>query len=153
MRQLKTPIIGVLAASIMVLSNPSPANATSIADDRTEFREPFKGHEFNSSSWRQFESGNGFSDLFLLHTAAAPAGLNVWSSRNWHGTSDAFFRKSKEVVVATPEPSSLLELATVSLLSTGLWFWRRRSTAQSSPLNTVWRPGSARGSVFKSYLR
>jgi hypothetical protein len=138
MRQLKTPIIGVLAASIMVLSNPPPANATSISDFRTELQKGVKSPDYKNFSWNQFEYGIGFSNLFPLHKSAVQEGLNVWSSKGWHGFSAVSSGASKEKVVATPEPSSLLELTTVSLVSTGLWFWRRKNGAlKASALSTV----------------
>ena len=138
MQQLKIPIIGVLAASVLVLSNPPPANATQSFDYRSILIERVRDNRLNDFTGIHSESGKGFLDLFS-HQKSVSAGVrNGWSSGDWHGNTGASQLSPREVIVPTPEPLSLLDLATVSLMSAGLWFWRRKpAVIPSSPLSTV----------------
>jgi hypothetical protein len=138
MQQLKIPIIGVLAASVLVLSNPPPANATQSFDYRSILIERVRDNRLNDFPGIQSESGRGFLDVFSHRKSVSSRGRGRWSSGDWHGNPGASQLSTQEVIVPTPEPSSLLDLATVSLMSAGLWFWRRKpAVIPSSPLSTV----------------
>ena len=136
--QLKAQMIGVLAAFLLVLSNPPPANATQSFDYRSVLLERARDYRPNDFPGIHTEAGKGLLELFSHRKSASPAVRTAWGSGDWHGGAGVSQLSAQEVVVPTPEPSSLLELATVSLISTGLWFWGRKpAVLSSSPLNAV----------------